>query len=290
LNDPLLRAREFLLRNARLLERRRYSCLFEDGDPDAVWTTLLGYQNPDGGFGHALEPDLRGTESEPIPVWTAFGVLDEIGLLDGTTASPAISYLDTISRPGGGVPFVLHAATGSPHAPWWKTAPGTQPAWLNPTAGLCGLLYKNHVPSKWLDRAAGWCWKEIDRLREFGPYEGRVLLQFLDHVPDQDRAADVLVRLRTSILRKGVVDLTCRNKGTVHRPLDLSPHPGRLSRTLFSDEVIERNIDAIEKAQRADGGWSINFPVWTPITQFEWRGVQTIEMLKVLQANGRLDS
>jgi len=41
-------------------------------------------------------------------------------------------------------------------------------------------------------------------------------------------------------------------------------------------------------AQRADGGWTFNWPVWTPVVEPEWRGAITVEMLLRLRAYGRL--
>ncbi len=64
----LAAARSFILGNARLLDRHRFAFRFEGGRADDVVTALRPYQNADGGFGHALEPDLRGAESEPVPV------------------------------------------------------------------------------------------------------------------------------------------------------------------------------------------------------------------------------
>jgi len=52
-------AENFIWSAARLVERHRYSMLFADGPAEPVVETLRGYRNPDGGFGHALEPDLR---------------------------------------------------------------------------------------------------------------------------------------------------------------------------------------------------------------------------------------
>jgi hypothetical protein len=287
-NSAVQRARLFLATHARLIDRLRFSYLFDGGSSDPIVSALRAYQNADGGFGHALEPDLRGPESEPIPVWTALGILDETDRLDRPAAAAIVRYLRRISLPAGGVPFVHHAASASPHAPWWETDPGQQPANLNPTAGICGLLYKNHLPSAWLTRAAGWCWRQIEQLPELGPYEARVVLHFLDHAPDRRRAAEALDRLGPSILRKDVVDRTSRAKGHVHRPLDLSPEPGNLSRSLFSRAEIERNLDALQRDQLPDGGWPITFPVWTPITKFEWRGDRTVEALRLLRSNGRL--
>ena len=39
--------------------------LFEDGPAEPVIEALRGYRNPDGGFGHALEPDVRCPSSQP---------------------------------------------------------------------------------------------------------------------------------------------------------------------------------------------------------------------------------
>ena len=52
-------AEDFIWRAARLLDRHRYALLFADGSAEAVLEALRGYRNADGGFGHALEPDLR---------------------------------------------------------------------------------------------------------------------------------------------------------------------------------------------------------------------------------------
>ncbi len=50
----------------------------------------------------------------------------------------------------------------------------------------------------------------------------------------------------------------------------------------------DTHLDALVAAQEEDGGWPINWQVWTPITGLEWRGWATIEALKTLQAYGRL--
>ena len=71
-------ARNFVLGNARLLDRRRFLHRFEDGSAEAVLEALLPYRNEDGGFSHALEPDLRGLASQPVPLEHALHVLDEI--------------------------------------------------------------------------------------------------------------------------------------------------------------------------------------------------------------------
>jgi hypothetical protein len=288
MTSTLRRALTFLEKNGRILERRRYAYLFEGASNRAALAALESYQNEDGGFGHALEPDLRGPESEPIPVWTALGLLDE---LDGFTRSRVdriLAYLESIEVGRAGVPFVLPAATLFPHAPWWDSGPGKPKASINPTAGIAALLHKHRMAAPWLDRATKYSWAEIDRRKVVNPYELRVTLAFLDHVPDRARASEALERLRPRILKGKVVELDPRTKGYHFRPLDFAPEPDRLSRTLFSEDDLARHLDLIETSQAADGGWRVHFPIWTPITRFEWYGWQTLEMLKVLSANGRL--
>jgi hypothetical protein len=68
-----------VLLNARLLDRHRFAHQFRGGPADAVVAALQSYVNPDGGFGHALEPDLRGPGSQPEPVEVALWTLHETG-------------------------------------------------------------------------------------------------------------------------------------------------------------------------------------------------------------------
>ncbi len=281
-------ASTFLAKNARLLERLRCAYLFERGSSRPILAVLDGYRNEDGGFGHALEPDLRGPESEPIPVWTALGLLDEVGEVHGPVLRGILRWLDRAWAPGGGIPFVFREAAGAPHAPWWETGPGRPRGSLNPTAGLAAYLHRNRIRTPWLDRATRWCWSRIDRWTDVNPYELRVVLAFLDHVPDRARAEETLERLRPGVRAPQVVDLRLNAEGESFRPLDYSPTPGLRSRRLFTVEEIERNLVLVERSQRADGGWAVHFPIWTPITQFEWEGCQTLEMLKLLGAHGRL--
>ena len=96
-------AQTFILSNARLLERRLFAFLFRQGNPDHVRTALLAYQNADGGFGNALEPDKRTTSSQPIDQEIALRVLDDIGF-DMRIAVQICDFLETITTAEGGVP------------------------------------------------------------------------------------------------------------------------------------------------------------------------------------------
>ncbi len=286
MTHDLSKATDFIWRTARLLDRRRFAYLFLNGEPQAVVEALRPYQNPDGGFGNALEPDLRGPMSQPVPTWTALCVLDEVGAFADPMVMRACDYLQTITTEEGGVPFVLLSVSDYPHAPWWEI--GDQPpASLNPTAAIAALLHKHHVEHPWLAPATEYCWRKLDTMDKTDPYELRAVLPFLDFVPDRTRAEQVFARVGPKILEQNLVALTPTTQEETHSPLNFAPRPQSLARRLFSNEVIETHLDALASAQQEDGGWQFNWLAWNPATALEWRGVVTIEALTTLREYGR---
>lgn len=281
------KAQNYMSLNARLIDRLRFEFQFRDGDPGRVVVALRAYQNPDGGFGNALEPDLRGAGSQPVGVDLALFILDEVGAVGGDLVPAALGYLESITGPDGGLPFVLATAVTTPRAPWWQPEPGGASS-LNPTGAILGVLHKNGVRHPWIDRATRYCWDRIDALTATSPYEVRAVLGFLEHVPDRGRAEAAMEKFGRLILDGGHVALDPDAPGPVLFPLDLAPRPASIARSLFSPEVIDRHLDVLAGRQGADGGWGFSFEAWTPITRFEWGGWVTLESLLVLRDNGRL--
>jgi hypothetical protein len=285
--DLLDAAAGFVWRTARLLDRHRFAHLFLDGDRAPVLAALAAYQNPDGGFGNALEPDLRGPASQPEPVEVAFGVLDEVDAMDHPMVAAACDWLVTATTPDGGVPFVLPSAAEHPRAPWWETQPDP-PANLVPTAAIAGLLHKHRVAHPWLEGATDYSWRAIDAMAGTSPYEVRAVLPFLDHVPDRDRAEAAFSRVGALTLDQGLVALDPAATGEVHTPLDYAPTPDTMARRLFDDDVIAAHLDHLVASQQPDGGWNVSFPAWTEAAGLEWRAWATVHNLTVLRAYGRL--
>src|ERR1700732_817102 len=118
-------AQNFIWSAARLVDRHRYSMLFADGPPQAVIDALRGYRNEDGGFGHALEPDLRCPTSQPAPTLYALEILGEAGAADGELARDARGWIGQIADSDGGIPSVLPGFEDYPHAPWFHPEPGS---------------------------------------------------------------------------------------------------------------------------------------------------------------------
>jgi hypothetical protein len=266
-------AEEFVWSAARLVDRHRYAMLFKGGPAEPVLRALAAYRNEDGGFGHALEPDLRCPQSQPVPTLYALEMLSEAGRLEDPLAHGATAWCESIGDDEGALPAALPGFEAYPHAPWMSPEPAS---FL--TFGVAAL-----AP---LPRATEWCWREVERVERPTPYWLKYALVFLDATADEDRARRSIERLR------GVIDPDALappggTEGERLRPLDLSPRPATRSRALFDDAAIEAHLDEVEAGQLEDGGWMFDWRAWSPAQTAAWRGLVTIRALTWLRDNGR---
>src|SRR5512146_145776 len=94
--DALTHAREFLRKQGRPLEQARYCFHFGCTPAVDARTALARYQNKDGGFGRALEPDFRLPASSATATAVGFAHMREIGVLVGDRlAQTAVRWTQT---------------------------------------------------------------------------------------------------------------------------------------------------------------------------------------------------
>jgi hypothetical protein len=285
-------AAAFMAGHARVVDRRLFQRLFSggaagaDGSAWAVRDAVAAYRNYDGGFGFALEPDCRAAASQPAAVEMALRLMDLADEWDPQLVTDALDWLTTVAPAEGGAAFVLPSVSQGPHAPWWVPEEG-QPASLIQTGQIAGVLYARGFAHPWLERATEVMWSRIDALVAPGGYEMFGVLAFLQQVPDRSRAATAFARVGPLLLSGGLVTLDPSAGGETHSPLDFAPLPSSLARELFSEATIEAYLDHLAGAQRDDGGWMFNFPCWSPAAEADWRGFITVDILRVLRANGR---
>ncbi|SNX64438.1 hypothetical protein SAMN06272735_6265 [Streptomyces sp. TLI_55] len=296
-HSPLFRAEHFVWLTARVLEQRLFAHHFLNGDADPVETALDAYRNEDGGYGHALEPDLRGPVSQPLHTGHALRVLDAIGRCGGRRVEQVCRYLTSVSTADGALPAILPGQRGYPTAPF-ITIVDDPPSALLATGPVVGLLHRNEVWHAWLFRATDFCWHAVESLRQSHPYEVQAAVAFLDSAPDRPRAeaaADRLGRLvretRLAALDPEHLDTHPVSPGYApgehHFPHDYARTPYSLARAWFTDEEMERSLDFLAAAQDQDGGWPIRWRQWAPGTALEARPMVTIEALRTLRAYGR---
>jgi hypothetical protein len=275
-------AAQFVYANARLLDRRRLEYLTEKGTVRAVVEALGPYQNDDGGFGHALEPDMRAPGSEPAATLLALETFVEVGVTEHPMLEAAARWLAGAAAPDGTLPQMMDTGAGYPHAPFIN--PGG-PTFL--TFALAGALWRTKVRTEWLDRATEWCWAELGGVDQPHAYTVEFALRFLDAVPDEDRAHAVLDKLRPLLDDAGCMPVVGGIEGEQVTPLALSPEVGSRSRTLFTDEQVAADLDRLQREQLADGGWDFDFLHWSPGQALDWRGSFTVSNLRQLRDHGR---
>jgi hypothetical protein len=281
----LAAAEAFIWTNARLLDRHRFAHRWLDAPPDPVLAALAAYETVDGGYGHALEPDLRGPVAQPAAVEVALAVLAEVDARQGPLGLRAVDWLAAFA-PDGALPFMRPDALAYPRAPWWQTDPDPDPPGSLTMAGLlAGTLLAGGVAPPWVRALEEWLWDAVDGATALAPYEARGAVAFLDAVDDDARARAALQRLQPLIAPLIASDPAA--PGETHTPLDLSPRPGARSRALFAPALVDAHLDHLAAAQRDDGGWMFDWLAWSPAATAEWRGVVTLQALDVLAANGR---
>jgi hypothetical protein len=297
---PLARAGHFMWLTARVLEQRRFAHRFLGGDADPVETALAAYRQDDGGYGHALEPDLRGPVSQPLHTAHALRVLDEIGRCDGRRVERVCGYLTAVSTPEGALPAIHPSLRGYPFAPWMPVV-DDPPGSLLATGPVVGLLHRNQVWHAWLFRATDFCWAAVAALLEGAdthPYEVQAAVAFLDGAPDRSRAEQAAEALGRVVRERRLVVLEPDRPedyplpegyapGEHHFAHDYAPTPDSPARGWFDDAEMDQSLDFLAASQREDGGWPIRWRAWAPGTELECRPMVTLDALLTLRAYGR---
>ncbi|WP_030227642.1 hypothetical protein [Streptomyces sp. NRRL WC-3626] len=293
----LARAERFVWLTARVLEQHLFAHHFRGGAAGPVEAALDAYRNEDGGYGHALEPDLRGPVSQPLHTARALRVLDGVGRCGGRRAEDVCRYLTSVSTPDGALPGVRPSQRGYPAAPFVPVV-DDPPGELLATGPVVGLLHRNGVWHAWLFRATDFCWRTVESLETTHPYEVQAAVTFLDHAPDRPRAEAAAERLgrlvreqRLAVLDPDDLDAYPVAPGYApgehHFPHDYAQTPHSLARTWFTDEETTRSLNHLAADQQEDGGWPIPWHQWSPAPALEARPLVTINALHTLQAYDR---
>lgn len=290
------RASDFMASQARVLDRRRFEVVTTDSDAarQAVVRALDAYRNDDGGYGWGLEPDLRAPESQPAGALHAFEALDTAGPMTSPHTMALLDWLDSVTLPDGGLPFALPIGDSAGSAPFWADADSTESS-LQITAAVAAQAHRvarwdesvRHHP--WLAKATHYCFDAIGRTPE-APFAIVLLfgLQFLDIASDgYPEAHGLLEHLGQFIPEDGAIPVIGGAEGETLHVLDYAPEPGRPVRDLCDPQAVSDDLDRLERAQRPDGGWSVDFTSYSDAAALEWRGHATVSAVAILRMNGR---
>jgi hypothetical protein len=270
------RARDLVYRSGRVLERRLFARLFEDGDAEGVVAGVLSYRNADGGFGHGLEPDKLAPQSQPLDVQIALQVLTDAGAKAREIGEDACGFLEPLADERGLVPPVLPSVADYPRADHWGD--GTFPPGINPTAAIAGYLNGLGVEHPWLTQATETCLETLEKETLGEAHEIAAAAVFVEQVPEArplaSRLAEALPQAQWFL-----ADPAAEGYGVP---------PTKFPREWFDDELYDAHLDKLESQQQDDGGWPVAWEPPGPGSLAAWRAILTIEALKTLKKNGRL--
>ena len=295
-------AKAVIFSHARPLEQAFYRHEFESVPRENVLSELARFQNADGGFGQALEPDFRAPESSSYTTGIALDMLRE---LDTPADHPLIR---------GAMAYLLHAyqretqtwriipptSDASPHAPWWnqdRLEETFKHFRVNPKAELVSYFYRydSAISSNEQDEMLASLLADVEKLPDAVSVDELLCLLRLHACETLPAEARRYLRARLPKMILATVEMNPEKwGGYCLKPLWAVTSPN----APFADIIrpaLEQNLDYEIERQNEDGSWSPNwswfgqFPEEWPTAEREWRGVLTVRMLRTLKAFGRVE-
>ncbi|MDW3194513.1 MAG: hypothetical protein R8G66_19200 [Cytophagales bacterium] len=288
------KAKDFILTNARMIERRLFQYHFEGDGPEGVFHAVYAYRNSDGGFGHGMEPDTASPESQPLFSIMALETLDEVGYLSpDVILKDFMPYFERLTTEKGGIPWMMRPTSDYPCEDHFKTV--KEWAALSTTAPLLGLLEKYKIDIPWMQQAEEFVWSEFERIQ--GKHAFCYLcvprwLTFLQHTRSKEKAKQQIKRLGEWVLKDGVISLNEADEGwgLYGKPhsLNYAPTTNSILSPLFDEATIDADINELIGRQKGDGRWDTWYGI-SEGTKLEWAGIQTLTVLKTLKNYGRIN-
>ncbi len=297
--DHYERARAWLMAHGRPLDRALFAFSFEGGGADKVAAELTAYRNADGGFGHALEPDVRLDDSSVIATTVGLQVLrtlhaDASHPLVGGAIAYLLAQLDREALAWADVPPNVDDA---PHAPWWNAPDKPTGFTANPGAEIVGHFHHwaEIVPADLLAPLTDAAMAHLHRhandlsMHDVFCYER---LRKTEALPAEQRE-EILRIIRGAVSR--IIETDPAKWPTYcARPLQMAASPDSPYFESLRD-AVDANLDYLIDSQQPDGAWA---PWWSwgpdggevwERSKREWQGAFIIEHVRMLLAFSRLE-
>ena len=137
---------KWMYRNARPLELAKFQYHFEGGKKEPVLDMISMYQNPDGGFGNALEADNWNPNSSPYTTMYACDFLEDLEFEDKEhpITKGILAFLENTEHFADGKWLaVIPTNNEYPRAMWWTDTDGAQNLFgYTPAAKLAGFALR----------------------------------------------------------------------------------------------------------------------------------------------------
>ena len=303
--------RTWIHRNARQLELSVWNYFFENGSREAVIDALSYYQNEDGGFGHAVEPDGWNPESSPYATLVVTGILRRTGAADAMGAGHPMMqgifrYLESdAGRDENGWLFSVPSNDDWPRAPWWSyNEAENQLQSMGITAGLCAFILhygktETAVYQTALEYTAGILGKAADA-EDFGEMGAGGVCMLLGEVMmsglNTSFPCEGLMGKMAEVINRSIERNTEKWAGYTPRPSEFIWAPD----SPFykgNEEIVEKELVYLIDTRKPGGVWDITwtwfalgekYPKEFAVSENWWKASKAIEKLEFLRSFGRV--
>ncbi len=270
-------ARDFVYANGVLWERDLFAWLFQGGSLARLHHSLKAYQNADGGYGNALEHDVRCPQSHPLALEFLLGVLGDNGVPVGKLLDGVPAWLEAQQNADGSLrnpPELLDY----PHAPWWSDGGQSMP-----DAIVGSLMQFNAATPALRERTAQWVVRHVtpDSIRAnewlFMAYHAYDYFMHVDAVPGGTALSDY----RAAAVENIVTLAQQAPPEQFYSLLRFIPAPESPVAKALPPAFLAHVLDTLQAGQQQDGGWhdQHGLPQWYPYV--------TMQVLRGLRRFGR---
>ena len=287
------KAIKYITENARPLELAVFRYFFEEGSNKDVIDELSRFQNADGGFGHALEPDFFNPNSSPIATNDAIITLSRVNALDRASdmVKGIVRYLeshDSFDEDKKRWLFAIDSNKDYPHAIWWEKK-GDGISKFNPSVSLAAFMVCYGKRTPLYEEII----KEAIEYLKNGEISGDdVNCYLLAYELLTSNSIDDIIDLNVfkDLLSKAIESCICKDiskYGVEYVPMPSVIFTGKYTEFITPEikSLIVAEKDILGKLQMEDGGFDITWKWYTPYpNEYEqarawWRPRITIEKL-----------
>lgn len=271
----LAKARHYVHGHGTLLERALFDWLFDSGSLSRLHQIIRCYKNPDKGFGHGLEHDLKAPQSNPLALEYLLGLMKYTGIPAGSLFDGTADWLEKGMDAAGNL--VNPPSTQDyPLAPWWVEKGGQ----VMPDAIVGNLNHFGAATPSLIQKTSRWVLANVTpasiRKNEwlFMAYHAVDFFFAIDELPGLDR-------YRQATIENVVACAVAAPENQYDSILAFAPDPNSTIAKALPDGLLDRCLDVLEDAQLDDGRWrdQHNLRQWQPVT--------TINVLLALRRYGR---
>lgn len=268
------KARRFVYTNGALWERVLFSHLFEGASLAHVHQCLTCYKNPDGGWGHGLEFDIKTPDSHPLALEFALHIVRVTGIRANNLFQDAPEWLARNRAADGSLvnpPSVLDY----PCAPWWTETCGQ----TTPDSIVGNLMRLGIVLGDMADSTRQWVLENLtlEKIKAndwlFMAYHAHDYFLNVDEFPN-------LTAYRAAVLENIVALSEAADPQRYYQFALFASDPDSPVAQAAPVKLKRRIFGALAKMQQSDGAWHDEHGL------AHWSSWTTIAVLHALRQHG----